>query len=371
MQTTYIFRSILAALTVVALAACDNSSSQPEKAASATQTEPVAASSVSNASDADQDLLKQAQAIFKPLPSVEEARAEHPFTDAQVQLGKQLWYDPRLSKSDKISCNSCHSLDNYGVDGHSTSTGHNGALGGRNAPTSLNSGTLGIQFWDGRAPNVEEQAKGPLVNPVEMAMPNLDVVAKKVASIDGYNKSFKEVYADKGGEATIDNIAHAIGAFERTLLTPSRWDKYLRGDINALSVPERVGLQTFIDKGCVACHSGMGLGGDTFQKFGLVKGPYWKYIDAKNHNIGIADITKKEEDQNFFRVASLRNVAKTAPYFHTGTVKDLHEAVRVMGEIQLGKTLSSEEIDNIVVFLNALTGEVPADALNVPTLPEK
>ncbi|WP_376986107.1 cytochrome-c peroxidase [Conchiformibius kuhniae] len=319
----------------------------------------------------DIELLQQAQAIFRPLPDFEEAKKAHPhaFNNAQIKLGQQLWYDTRLSLGNDISCNTCHALTTHGVDNKPTSPGHNGAEGVRNSPTVLNAFLLETQFWDGRAPNVEEQAKMPIVNPIEMAMPDHAAVEQKIAAIPGYAEQFKNLYADKGGQVSIDNIAHAIGAFERTLLTPSRWDDYLKGNMSALNEQEKRGVKAFINNGCVACHSGVNLGGDAFHKFGLVKGPYWKLINSKNRDEGVFEVTKKEEDRFVFRVPGLRNVAKTAPYFHNGSVDNLPQAVAVMGEAQLGKTLSKEDIDDIVAFLNTTTGEVPKAALTIPALP--
>lgn len=357
------FYSIIAAVWL--LAAC----SPPQEAADGGQAASAASQNVAAGAEYA-DLLKQAQAIFKPLPDLEESRRLHPFTDGQVQLGKQLWYEPRLSLGNDISCNSCHGLSTYGVDNKPTSPGHKGALGTRNSPTALNAFLLDTQFWDARAKDVEEQAKGPLINPVEMAMPDHAAVEKKVAAVAGYVEQFKQHYADKGGQPTIDNIAHAIGAFERTLLTPSRWDSYLKGDAGALNQQELRGLKTFIDKGCVACHSGVNLGGDSMQKFGIVKGPYWEYIDTKQQDLGLFELTKKEEDKAVFRTPGLRNVAKTAPYFHSGSIQDLGKAVEIMAQLQLGQNMSKQEIDDVVAFLNSTTGEIPADALVVPELPK-
>lgn len=356
----------LIAATLFALTAC-----QPENTSQSQA--PTSAPAPSAEQSADATLLQQAQSMFKPLPTLEESKQAYTYTDAQVKLGQQLYHEPRLSLGNDISCNTCHGVNSYGVDARNTPTseGHNKQFGARNSPTSLNAFLLKTQFWDGRAPTVEEQAKGPLVNPVEMAMPDLDAVVKKVNAIQAYKDAFKTVYADKGGEVNIDNIAHAIGAFERTLLTPSRWDNYLKGDVNALNAQEKRGLKAFMDNGCITCHTGVNLTNDSFQKFGLVKGPYWDYIPSKEvHDEGVFEVTQKEEDKYFFRVPPLRNIAKTAPYFHNGSVNDLGEAVRVMAETQVGKTLSKEDIDAIVAFLGSTTGEVPAEALVVPELPK-
>lgn len=350
---------------VLALTACQPSSEKESVASTANSSE------IASAVSEDASLLTQAQSYFQALPSLEETRKSYHYTDEQVKLGQQLWYEPRLSLSDEISCNTCHGLSSYGVDNKPTSPGHKGAPGARNSPTSLNAFLLDSQFWDGRAATVEDQAKGPLVNPAEMAMPDLAAVEKKVGSISGYAEQFQKLYADKGGIASIDNIVHAIGAFERTLLTPSRWDDYLKGDTAALNTQEKRGLKAFMDKGCIACHSGVNLTNNSFQKFGLVKGPYWDYIPSQApHDEGLFEVTKKESDKYIFRVPPLRNIEKTAPYFHNGSVADLGEAVRIMAETQLGQTLSTQEIEDIVAFLNSTTGEIPAEALVVPELPQ-
>ncbi len=293
----------------------------------------------------------------------------HPVSDAQVELGRQLWYDTRLSRGNTVSCNSCHNLATAGVDNMPTSQGHKGNFGGRNSPTVLNAALLGSQFWDGRAATVEEQAGGPLLNPVEMANKDEAAVAAKIAHIPEYQQEFKTAYTDKGGEITFANITDAIAAFERTLLTPSKWDDYLKGNINALNEQERNGVRSFINNGCIACHAGVNLGGESFQKFGLVKGPYWQFTGSKNHDEGRFEVTKAENDKFVFRVPGLRNVARTYPYFHDGSVWELDKAVGIMGEAQLGKQLPQEDVDNIVAFLNTLSGSVTESARTMPELP--
>lgn len=320
---------------------------------------------------ADKELLEQAQAIFKPLPTTAQMQQKHAFTDAQVKLGHALFFDPRLSRGGTASCNTCHNLASYGVDNMSFSQGHKGQFGGRNAPTVLNSSLFIAQFWDGRAKDVEEQAGGPMLNPLEMAMPSEASVEKVLRSIPDYAPMFDAAYpkAKKGSNITFKNATDAIGAFERTLLTPSRFDKYLAGDINALTPPERAGLKKFMDTGCIACHSGVGLGGDQFQKFGLVKGPYWQFTGSKKPDEGRFEVTQAESDQFVFRVPGLRNIARTYPYFHDGSVWSLAKAVDIMAEAQLGQKLPAKDIDSMVTFLNALTGDVPEKARLLPVLP--
>ena len=378
-------RLVLPLAVLFALAACGGQSNEAPKAApgaseAAVQTASPAvaenaasnaASAVvadSNASPEDQELLKRAQGIFKPLPSAEEMQKLRPFTEEQVKLGHQLWYEPRLSKGNTVSCNSCHNLASAGVDNMPTSQGHKGQFGGRNSPTALNAALLGMQFWDGRAADVEEQAGGPLVNPVEMANDSQEAAAAKIAKIPEYQELFKTAFPEDGA-VSFKNITTALGAFERTLLTPTRWDEYLKGNVSALSEQERKGVRAFMDNGCIACHSGVNFGGNSFQKFGLVKGPYWKFIEDPKRDKGRADVTKKTEDEFFFRVPGLRNVAKTYPYFHNGSVWELDKAVNIMGMAQLGKELSKEDTDNIVAFLNTLSGSVSESARTMPELP--
>ena len=376
-------RLLLSLAVLSALAACGGQESKEQKPASApteasaVQTTPEAASTASaasqvavdsNASPEDQELLKRAQGIFKPLPSAEEMQKLRPFTEEQVKLGHQLWYEPRLSKGNTVSCNSCHNLATAGVDNLPTSQGHKGQFGGRNSPTALNAALLGMQFWDGRAADVEEQAGGPLVNPVEMANDSQEAAAAKIAKIPEYQELFKTAFPEDG-TVSFKNITAALGAFERTLLTPTKWDDYLKGNVSALSEQERKGVRAFMDNGCIACHSGVNLGGTTFQKFGLVQGPYWKFIEDPKHDKGRADVTKKAEDEFFFRVPGLRNVAKTYPYFHNGSVWELDKAVTIMGKAQLGKDLTPEETENIVAFLKTLSGSVSESARTVPELP--
>lgn len=373
-------KTTLAVSILLALAACGGEKTtpaQPQKSASETapaatsapQTAPASSTVAATASSEDQALLKQAQSIFQALPDEAEMQKAHPFTAEQVKLGQQLWYEPRLSLGNTVSCNSCHNLATGGVDNLPTSPGHKGSLGGRNSPTVLNAALLGSQFWDGRAATVEEQAGGPLLNPVEMAMPNEAAVEKKLADIPEYQEAFKTAFPEDAGKMSFKNITTAIAAFERTLLTPTKWDAYLKGDVNALNDQERSGLRSFMNNGCIACHKGVNLGGDSFQKFGLVKGPYWKFIDSKTHDNGRFDVTQDEKDKFFFRVPGLRNVAKTYPYFHNGSVWDLKEAISIMGQAQLGKEIPAQEIDDIAAFLNSLSGSVSDKARTIPELP--
>lgn len=369
----------LALAVSAALTACGEKTAQttetPQAASAAsaadTAASTAAVSAPQNSADIsaeDKALLERAQATFKPLPDLAEMQKVRPFTEEQVKLGQQLWYENRLSKGNTVSCNSCHNLATAGVDNMPTSAGHKSQFGARNSPTALNAALLGSQFWDGRAADVEEQAGGPLLNPVEMANATEADAAAKIAGIPEYQEKFKAAFPEDGA-VSFKSITAALGAFERTLLTPTRWDDYLKGNVSALSEQERKGVRAFMDNGCMSCHSGVNLGGTMFQKFGLVDGPYWKHIDDPKHDKGRADVTKKAEDEFFFRVPGLRNVERTYPYFHNGSVWELDKAVNIMAKAQLGKTLAPEDTENIVAFLKALSGNVPESARTMPELP--
>ncbi len=301
--------------------------------------------------------------MFSPLPKAMPAAAGEA-TEAQVNLGRMLYYETRLSTDQKIACNTCHKLDTYGVDNEPTSTGHNGQKGSRNSPTVYNAAAHVAQFWDGRAATVEDQAKGPVMNPVEMAMPGEKTVVAVLKSMPEYVKAFKEAFPGDGDAVTFDNMAKAIGAFERKLITPGRWDRFLGGKNDALTPVEKVGFNTFLSAGCHTCHSGALVGGGMYQKLGVMK-PYPEQKDQ-----GRFDLTKNDAEKMVFKVPSLRNIEKTAPYFHNGKVATLEDAVARMGEYQVGKQLTSEQIKAIVAWLKTLTGVVPVDYVAPPKLPE-
>jgi len=316
-------------------------------------------------------LMKQAGNTFGVVPD-SVPNPDNKLNPDKIELGKRLYYDTRLSRSNTISCNSCHNMATYGVDNNPTSMGHGWRLGPRNAPTVLNAALHISQFWDGRAKNVEEQAKGPMLNPVEMGgidKQHSDLAVKRIASIDEYVKEFQKAFPDSSNEVSLKHITDAIGAYERTLTTPSRFDKFLEGDDNALSTMEKKGLKTFMDVGCTTCHNGVAVGGGMYQKFGLINGPYWKYTGSKSHDIGRAGVTNNDNDKYFFKVPSLRNVAHTYPYFHDGSIWSLRKAVQIMGKTQLGKDLSKEQTNEIIAFLKSLTGKIPEDMRTLPLLP--
>lgn len=304
---------------------------------------------------------RAALGMFQPLTEVAE-NPENPVTDAAVNLGRMLYYDTRLSEDRSLSCNTCHDLASFGDDGLKTSKGIKDQVGGRSAPTVYNAAIHIAQFWDGRAKDVEEQAVGPVTNPIEMGMPDPDYVLKVLKSIPGYVESFKTTFPDQEDPLTFVNVGNAIGAFERKLMTPSRFDDFLKGDDAALSDAEKHGLNLFITTGCTICHNGMGIGGHLYQKLGLVK-------EWPTEDLGRFEATGVETDKYFFKVPSLRNITETAPYLHDGSVETLPVIVSKMAEHQLGRVLADEDVDAIVAFLGALKGRIDEDFIRKPELP--
>ena len=293
----------------------------------------------------------------EPISPIPPAKVADP---AKVELGKKLFFDPRLSRSGFISCNSCHNLSTGGSDNLAASVGDRWQKGGINSPTVLNSSMNVAQFWDGRAKDLREQAGGPIANPAEMAS-NHGLAVTVLQSIPGYTAEFRKVY--KSDEISIEKITDAIAAFEETLVTPNaRFDKWLKGNKKALTKTELAGYTLFKESGCIACHNGPAVGGNSFQKMGVVE-PYKTAHEA----IGRAAVTGKDDDRFNFKVPTLRNVELTYPYFHDGAAKTLTEAVDIMGRLQLGRTYSAEENAKIVAFLKTLTGDQPRIAL--PILP--
>lgn len=357
---------VAAALAGVALLAGCGEDRKPEAAQPASVVEAPKVAAAPRMSDEDAELLRRARELFQPLPEPEPPKGN---AAAKVALGKSLYFDRRLSKGHSVSCNTCHNVASYGVDNLATSPGHRAQLGARNSPTSFNAALHASQFWDGRAADLTEQAKGPILNPVEMAMPEASVAVKTIESIPGYHTAFAEVYAGQAKPVSYQNIADAIASYEATLLTPSPFDAYLRGDVASLSALQKSGLNTFMQTGCVACHAGVGLGGQGFFKFGLVDGPYWKYTGSKSHDEGRYNVTRDPADKYVFRSPTLRNVAVTQPYFHDGSVWSLDKAIVVMGHTQLGKALSTQQVAEIRAFLESLTGVPPQDAMTLPQLP--
>lgn len=311
---------------------------------------------------AQDDLREEAAALFGVLPPAPELPGATP---ERVRLGAKLYIDPRLSASQAISCNSCHNVGMGGVDLQPTSIGHGWQFGGRNAPTTFNAVFHLAQFWDGRAADLAEQAGGPMANPVEMANTPDDVVAT-LRAIPGYRPLFEAAFPGLDEPVTMAAATQAIAAFEATLVTPaSPFDRWLEGDDEALSASQKRGLRRFVASGCAACHSGPLLGGNAYMPFGQVEQPGARHLPAGD--TGRMQVTGEEADRNVFKVPSLRNIALTRPYFHTGSAWTLGEAVSVMGKSQLGLELTDEEVTSIVAFLESLTGEQPR--IDYPVLP--
>ncbi len=303
-------------------------------------------------------LLEEAKENFAPLPKAPVEKASNKLNEEKVELGKMLYFEHRLSKSSLISCNTCHNLAGSATDNLETSVGHKWQKGPRNAPTVWNAALHLAQFWDGRAEDVEAQAQGPVLAGVEMAATQ-DLVLQRLKSIPEYVDRFTKAFPGDNS-LTYTHMADAIGAFERTLLTPSPFDAFLGGDKKALSDDEKKGLKLFMDKGCVGCHNGVAVGGNSYMTFG-VENPYKNQKD-----VGRFNVTKDEADKYSFKVPSLRNIELTYPYFHDGKVWELEEAIGIMGWTQLGVKLSDKEIGSIAKFLGSLTGTIQVELPNLP-----
>ncbi len=296
----------------------------------------------------EQELLTKASSLFGTLPNAMPGSEND--TPERIELGKKLYFETRLSVNNTQSCNTCHNLETAGVDNKPVSPGAiEGRVGTRNSPTVFNAGFQFVQFWDGRAKDLREQAEGPILNPNEMAMPDAKTVEKTIAAIPEYKELFANAFPNEKNPITYHNITEAIAAFERTLISKSRYDRWITGEKDALTTEEKIGLKTFIEVGCITCHTGPLFGGNIYQKMGLVK-PY-----SNQKDLGRYEVTKLESDKFMFKVAMLRNVALTWPYFHDGAVNSLEEAVKIMADINLGKTLTEEQTKYIVAFLKALT----------------
>jgi cytochrome c peroxidase len=325
----------------------------------------VACILLGGSASAQSDLMQTAKNLFQPIPAAPPAVRGIESTPERVELGKMLYFEPRLSESHSISCNSCHLVGLGGVDLQETSIGHRWQRGPRNAPTVLNAVFNTAQFWDGRAADLEEQAGGPLVNPIEMGTSETHVV-EQLKGIPGYADLFEKAFPNQSDPITFENVRDSIAVFEATLITPnSPFDRYLEGDRRALTNQQRTGLQVFIDKGCAACHRGINIGGGMYAPFGVVENPGASFLPPDDK--GRFNVTKTVSDEYVFKVPSLRNVALTPPYFHSGKAWDLRQAVAVMGASQLGTTLTDQEVDRITDFLHALTGDQPR--VTFPILP--
>jgi cytochrome c peroxidase len=323
----------------------------------------------SAAKNDDPGLLKQAREILGRLPPV-IVSPENPATPAKAELGKMLFYETRFSADGTVSCVRCHPFSLYGADGLIKSVGVGGKSAVRNAPTVLNAAGQISAHWVGNRKDVEGQAMQSLIGNSSSAMPSSEAAEKKLQEIREYEPLFRKAFPGEKNPVNAANYGKAVGAFERTLVTPSPFDAFLDGDMTALTNPQKTGLSSFIEAGCVACHSGIYVGGRMYQKFGLVE-PYWTATKSAEIDEGRFTVTKNPDDKYVFKVPGLRNVVMTPPYFHDGSVDRLSDAVRIMGKVQLGRALEDRETEDIVNFLRCLTGRIPEDAMRVPILPRK
>ena len=335
---------------LLALSACQRESNITRlKADAVAQTTPIP---TRIAEDLSPRLLRR----FAPIPGAPTG----PDTPL-VRLGRMLYFEPLLSRTGKVSCNSCHPLDRYGTTTTRFSVGVDGQRGRRNAPTVYNIGHFPL-FWDGRATTLAEQALGPLSNPAEMDMKS-GAAVNVLQKIPGYHSYFERAFPGDAQPISLKNISTAIAEFERGLLTPGRWDQYLEGDAQALAPSEKEGVRLFANLGCMVCHTGAFVGGTMFEKVGI----FAPWPNQSDH--GRREITHDPADDMVFKVPSLRNVARTAPYFHDGSVASLDTAVRMMARHQLGVDLTEQEAKSIVAWLGSLTGEIPREYTAPPVLP--
>lgn len=315
--------------------------------------------------DADHQLLDDATKSFAALPDIKEADT---LNSARVALGRNLFFEPRVSRDGTVSCARCHQPSLYGTDGLARSIGVDHHLNARNAPTVLNAALQLSQHWIGDRINVEDQAMKSLLGPNSFGQPNYLNAMQRLQAIPGYAEMFSKAYPDDKNPITPENWGNAIGAYERTLLTPAPFDQFLTGDTNAISMTAKSGLRKFMGLGCVGCHNGVGVGGNAYMKFGLTE-DYWTATGSNSVDKGRYAFTKNEADQYVFKVPSLRNVTRTAPYFHDGSVASLEQAIRIMASVQLGKTLTEQDMTEIMGFLDSLTGPLPSNFAQVPVLP--
>ena len=324
------------------------------------------------AENTDKTLLERANGLFKPLPDTAHVD-DYPHSVERVELGKQLFFETRVSTDGRMSCAACHNPSYYGADSLALSVGIHGTVLPRNAPTVFNTPLLIAQHYGGNRVSVEEQAMKALLSPLAYGNKTYAEAEEKLRSL-GYVPYFEKAFPNEIDPVSAENWAIAIGAFERTLLTPAPFDRYLKGEVKAISQDAKIGLEKFMSYGCAGCHNGAVVGGQSYQKFGITE-DYWLATGSKEMALlkgrdkGKFHDTQKSEDTYIFKVPQLRNVAVTPPYFHDGSVATLEDAVRVMARLQLGKTLSNDDVTHLVAFLNTLTGEVPANFARVPILP--
>jgi cytochrome c peroxidase len=350
---------VAAALLAVAASEGARAEAVVASAAEAKPQPPPAAALAAPGPEIEPRMLRK----FAPLRARFDPPGRVP-TEAQIQLGRMLFYDTRLSADNDLSCNSCHPLERYGVDGEPFSIGRKGQRGRRNSPTVFNAAGHFQQFWDGRAPDVEAQAAGPILNGGEMGMYDRKTLEARLRGVAGYEPLFRAAFPGVAQPIILENVALAVAAFERGLSTPSRWDRYLKGDLNALTQAEKDGFKTFSEVGCAGCHRGEFVGADRFQRAGVTQ-PWPNQLDC-----GRAEVTKSPDDKMVFKVPSLRNIIHTGPYFHDASAVDLPTAVRTMATVQIGSDLTQAEVDSIIVWLKVLTGTIDTAYIARPTLPQ-
>lgn len=315
------------------------------------------------AASADATLLADAKRVFAPLPAATSVNVY------QAALGRRLFFEARVSADGNVSCSHCHLPERQGADGLPKSFGVMGKINARNAPTIFDAALQFKAHWRGDRETIEEQAEKSPTGAATFGNPDFAAVIAKLKSIPGYPELFAKAFPDEEAPVTQKNWGKAIGAFERTLPQPTRFDAYLSGDAKALTAAEQAGLRKFVDTGCAGCHNGVGIGGASFAKFGVVK-DYWTETGVKEPDKGRTDVTKTDADLYVFKVPSLRNVAETAPYFHDGSVAELKQAVKVMGRTQLGVDLSDADAASIVAFLGTLTQPVPENYSALEPFPD-
>ncbi|HXY62382.1 MAG TPA: cytochrome c peroxidase [Nitrospirota bacterium] len=327
------------------------------------------AATVLFAADGDSQLMDRARTVFGPLPSSMPA-PDNPITPEKVKLGKVLFWETRISVDRTVSCVKCHPIGLYAADGLKKAIGNTCKENPRNSPTILNAAAQISAHWIGNRTGVEDQAKQALVGPPSFGMPSYESVEKILRGMKGYVVMFKEAFPDDKEPVTVDNFAKAIGAFERTLMTPAPFDDFMKGNAQALTDRQKRGLKTFLNTGCITCHFSPYLGGQMYEKFGKFE-PYEKYTKSEKVDEGRFTVTKNPADKFFFKVPVLRNVAETPPYFHDGSVARLSDVVTIMAKIQLARDLTPEQTGDIVAFLASLTGKIPDSVLTVPILPSE
>ncbi len=317
--------------------------------------------------DSNDALITRASQILGPLPASMPSE-ENPITPEKVKLGKMLFYEQRISVDGTVSCAKCHPIALYAADGLKKSIGNHCKENPRNDPTVFNAASQISEHWIGNRTSVEDQAKQAIIGPPAYGMPSYDSAEKVLRAYTEYEVLFKAAFPSDKEPVTIDNFAKAVGAFERTLITPAPFDAFLKGNKDAMTLQQKKGLGTFMDQGCVGCHFSPYAGGQMYQKFGMFE-PYEKYTKSLKVDEGRYVVTKNESDKYVFKVPVLRNVAMTPPYFHDGSVDKLSDAVWIMGKVQLGRDLTQEQVQDIAAFLHALTGVIPEDVKTIPVLP--